>query len=269
MLVNGKVFVVTGGGSGIGREVVLQLLKKGARVAALDMNENSLKETADLAGAYKDKLTTHVVNITDRAAVDKLPEAVIAAHGAVDGLVNVAGIIQKFVFFKDLPMADVEKVMNVNFYGPLNMIKAFLPHLLKRPQANIVDVSSMGAYAPVPGQTIYGASKAALKLFTEGLNSELMSTNVRVTTVYPGAINTNIAANSGVVATAEQSGSAPKIKMTEAPVAGAAIVNGIETDAYRVIIGSDAKMMDFLSRLMPKKSAEIIYKQMASLLPKE
>ena len=268
MNVNGKVFVVTGGGSGIGREVVLLLLKKGARVAALDMNENTLKETAALAGSLKNKMSTHVVNITDRVMVDQLPEAVIAAHGAVDGLINVAGIIQKFVVFKDLSMADVEKVMNVNFYGPLNMTKAFLPYLLKRPQANIVNVSSMGAYAPVPGQTIYGASKAALKLFTEGLNSELMGTNVRVTTVFPGATNTNIAANSGVTATAEQSGNAPKIKMTSAVIAGAEIVKGIEKDAYHVFIGSDAKMMDFLSRLMPKKAAEIIYKQMASLLPK-
>jgi short-subunit dehydrogenase len=268
MIVNGKVFVVTGGGSGIGREVVLLLLKKGGRVAALDINENTLKETASLAGEFKNRLTTHVVNITDRAAVSALPAVILAAHGVVDGLLNIAGIIQRFVLFKDLEYSDIEKVMNVNFYGLINMTKTFLPLLLERPDACIVNVSSMGGYLPVPGQTIYGASKAAVKLFTEGLNSELMSTHVRVTTVFPGAIGTNIAANSGVTIAGGMTAETSKIKMTPAPVAGEVIVDALEKGKYHAFIGNDAKMMDFLSRLMPEKAAGIIYKQMASLLPK-
>jgi short-subunit dehydrogenase len=267
MDVNGKVFVVTGGGDGIGREVVLQLLKKGANVAAVDINPDTLIETAQLAGNPQNELTTHVVNITDKAAVEDLPQAVIAAHGTVDGLVNVAGIIQKFVQFKDLDFAEIERVMNINFWGTLYMVKAFLPHLLKRPEANITNVSSMGGFLPVPGQTIYGASKAAVKLFTEGLNSELHDTNVHVTAVFPGAIGTNIAANSGVTNLGVSTEST-KIKMTAVDEAGAMIVEGIEKNAYRVLIGSDAKMMDFLYRLMPKRAARIIFEQMKSILPK-
>ena len=94
MKTQNKIIVVTGGGNGIGRELVLHLLNKGARVAALDISEAGLKETAELAGDKKDKLSLHVVNITDRAAVEALPEQVIAKHGAVDGVINVAGIIQ-------------------------------------------------------------------------------------------------------------------------------------------------------------------------------
>ena len=204
---------------------------------------------------------------TDKASVEALPQAVMAAHGTVDGVVNVAGIIQKFVQFKDLDFIEIERVMNINFWGTLYMVKAFLPYLIKRPEASITNVSSMGGFLPVPGQTLYGASKAAVKLFTEGLNSELHDTNVHVTVVFPGAIGTNIAANSGVTnlgASAENS----KIKMTPVDAASAAIVEGIEKNAYRVLIGSDAKMMDFFYRLMPRHAARIIYQQMKSILPK-
>lgn len=266
MKVASKVIVVTGGGNGIGRELVLLLLNKGARVAAVDISEKALQETVELAGSQKDRLSTHVVNITDRAAVEALPDAVIAAHKAVDGLINCAGIIQKFVKFKDLPYSEVDRVMNVNFYGTLYMTKTFLPLLLGRPEAHIVNVSSMGGFLPVPGQTVYGASKAAVKLFTEGLYSELTDTNVRVTVVFPGAIGTNIAANSGVSAPGGETASSSKIKVTPPPVAAEEIVKGMENNSFRVLIGSDAKMMDRLYRLMPKRATGIIYNQMRSLL---
>lgn len=268
MNVQGKTIVVTGGGNGMGRELTLRLLKKGARVAAVDINQVSLQETAALAGDHQGKLSTHVLNIMDRDAVSKLPEAVIQAHGAVDGVINNAGVIQRFVRVKDLDFKDIERVLDINFWGVVNVPKAFLPYLLKRPEACIVNVSSMGGFLPVPGQTAYGASKAAVKLFTEGLHSELLDTNVHVSVVFPGAIATNISANSGVTANFESSSSAPaKIKMTTPVAAAEIIVNGIEKNKYHILVGSDAKMMDFLTRLMPERAARLIYSQMRSLLP--
>src|SRR5690606_411475 len=198
MNVRGKVIVVTGAGSGIGRALTHKLLEEGARVAAVDLNEAALRETAELAGGRRDRVSTHVVNVSDRDAVDALPGAVIEAHGAVDGLINNAGIIQPFVRLKDLPYEAIERVVNVNLYGVVYMTKAFLPHLLERPVAHIVNISSMGGFFPVPGQTLYGASKAGVKLLTEGLYAELIDTNVRVTVVFPGAIATNITSNSGL-----------------------------------------------------------------------
>ncbi|HJS18547.1 MAG TPA: SDR family oxidoreductase, partial [Anaerolineales bacterium] len=198
MKLQNKVIVVTGGGNGIGRELILNLLNKGAHAAAVDTNASALQETVELTGSNKDRLSTHIVNITDRDAVAALPEQIISRHGAVDGIINNAGIIQPFVRVNELDYAAIEKVMNVNFYGTLYMTKAFLPHFLKRPEAHIVNVSSMGGFLPVPGQSVYGAAKAAVKLFTEGLHSEILKTNVKVTVVFPGAIGTNIAANSGV-----------------------------------------------------------------------
>jgi NAD(P)-dependent dehydrogenase (short-subunit alcohol dehydrogenase family) len=270
MQTSGKVIVVTGGGNGIGREVVLALLAKGARVAAVDMSDTGLAETASLAAAG-DRLSTHVCNLTDRDAVAGLPHAVDEKHGSVDALINVAGIIQPFVKVNDLDFDAIDRVMDVNFFGLVNITKAFLPVLLARPEAHLVNVSSMGAYAPVPGQTIYGASKAAVQLFTEGLHSELLDTNVHVTTVFPGAIATHIAVNSGIMTEEQEkqqatSSQTKAMKTTPAPVAAATLIAGMERNAYRVFIGSDAKTMDRLRRLMPKRAAKLIFDNMKSLL---
>ncbi|MCC7118404.1 MAG: SDR family NAD(P)-dependent oxidoreductase [Anaerolineales bacterium] len=267
MKVNGKVFVVTGAGSGMGRELTLNLLSKGAKVFGVDMNEKTLQETAQLAGDRKNDLATAVLNVTDQPAVESLPAKVIERFGAVDGLINNAGIIQPFVKFKDLNFEAIERVLHVNLYGVLYMTKAFLPHLLARPAAHIANTSSMGGYLPVPGQTIYGASKAAVKLFTEGLYAELLDTNVKVTLIYPGAIGTNITANSGVAMPGgEPSAKESKFKMLPADQAAEIIVRAMEQDRYHVFVGSDAKFMDFLRRLNAKMATQFIYNQMKSLL---
>lgn len=266
MRANGKTIVVTGGGNGIGRQLVLGLLARGARVAAVDISESALGETVDKAGASASRLSTHVVNITDREAVQALPELVVSAHGGVDGLINCAGIIQPFVKFEDLEYSAIERVMSVNFWGVINMTKAFLPRLKERPAAHVVNVSSMGGFLPVPGQAIYGASKAAVKLFTEALHAEMVGTNVGVTVVFPGAIHTDITQHSGVEAAAETDGSASSYKMTEPEDAARMILDGMERDAYRVTVGPDAAMMDRLSRLAPKFAANTIQKQMKDLL---
>src|SRR5690349_4225957 len=176
MQIADRVFVVTGAGNGIGREVALELLRRGGRVAAADLSDRGLAETVRLAAAADGRLTTHVLDITDRAAVERLPGAVIAAHGQVDGLLNVAGIVQRFARVHELSFEEIERVLAVNFWGVLTMSKVFLPALLARPQASLVNVSSMGALVPVPGQGAYGASKAAVKLLTEGFYAELRGT---------------------------------------------------------------------------------------------
>jgi short-subunit dehydrogenase len=268
MRVQNKVIVVTGGGNGMGRELVLNLLSKGASVAAVDINESALLETVELAGNKKDKVSTHLVNISDREAVTALPDQVISRHGAVDGLINNAGIIQPFVRVNDLDYAAIERVMNVNFYGTLYMTKAFLPYLLKRPEGHITNISSMGGFIPFPGQSLYGASKAAVKLLTEGLHSELLDTKVMVTVVFPGAVGTNIAANSGVGLRpgGENREQQRSMKPLEPGKAAEIIVDGIERNRYRVMVGSDATFLDRFYRLSPERAAHFIFKQMKSLL---
>lgn len=268
MNVQDKVFVVTGAGGGIGGEIVVSLLKRGAKVAAIDMREESLQNFKSKHADSDANLSVHSVNITDRLAVAKLPDEIIKVHGHVDGLVNCAGIVQPFVKINDLDFEAVEKVMDVNFYGTVNMIKAFLPCLLKRPEGYIANVSSMGGFLPVPGQSIYGASKAAVKLLTEGLYAELLDTNVHVSVVYPGATNTHITENSGVkVPTLPlEKGKQKSFPLLPADKAAEIIVIGIEKNKPQIFTGNDSKMMNKLYRLNPVFATKLITNQMQSLL---
>lgn len=258
MLVEDKTIIVTGAGAGMGRAISLELLKRGAQVAGIDINEEALKETKKLAVEFGDNFSTYRVNITDEEAVYALPDKIRANHGHIDGIINNAGIIQPFVDVNDLEMDTIRRVMDINFYGTLYLVKALLPEFLSRPKAHIVNVSSMGGFLPVPGQSIYGASKAAVKLMTEGLHSELKDSNVKVSVVFPGAIKTDITKNSGAERKSSGNQDEKAQKITTPTEAATIIVDGMEADKYRILVGKDAKMMDFLYRLMPKKAAAII-----------
>ncbi len=268
MKLAGKVVVVTGAGSGMGREIALELLRRGARVAAADINPTTLAETATLAGDRAGDLGQFTLNVADRAAVEALPQAVIDRFGAVDGVINCAGIIQPFVRLKDLEYAAIERVFAVNWLGTLYMTKSFLPALVGRPEAHVCNFSSMGGFLPVPGQSVYGASKAAVKLLTEGLHSEMAGTSVRVTVVFPGAVATNITTNSGVPMPAMDAATMAKAQRSTYPADKAArdVLDGMERNSFRVLVGRDAKMMDALYRLSPRRATAFIASQMKDLL---
>jgi short-subunit dehydrogenase len=267
MKVQNKSIVVTGGGSGMGRALVLDLLSRGATVVAIDINGPTLQETVELAGNKKNSLSTFVVDITNKASVEELFSKVVAQHGFVDGIINNAGIIQPFIKVNELKYETIERVMNVNFYGTLYMVKTFLPHLLTRPEAHIVNISSMGGFLPVPGQTVYGASKAAVKLLTEGLYSELLNTHVKVTVVFPGAVNTNITKNSGLSVAPQSNAEARPVKILSSSKAAQIIIDGMENNRYRVLVGKDASFMDIFYRFNPARAARLITKKMKNILP--
>lgn len=258
MELKGKSVVVTGGGAGIGREVARQLIDKGATVHAVDLHTDALEAS--------DRLIPHQLNITDRNALS----ALAGQTGPMDAVVNVAGIVQDFVDIADLDRETFTRVMDVNFWGTVNTVEAFLPGLLSRPEAAVVNVSSMGGLVPVPGQSAYGASKAAVKLFTEGLRTELRKTDVSVSVVFPGGVNTDIAANSGVdVDGADDPEKRAKAAefLTSPQDAASKIVKAVETGKARVIIGKDARLMDTLSRIMPVKTASAMAALMGRLTP--
>ncbi len=248
MKVRGKVILVTGGANGMVRELVLNLVKKGAKVIAVDVNPQGLAETKSIADHYSADIATFVVDITNREMIACLTNDIINSFGQLDGIVNNAGIIQKFCHIKDMPIKDVERVMNINFYGTYNMIDAFLPHLMKRPEAHIVNVCSMGAFLPVPGQSLYGASKAAVRALTEGLMSELKGTHVHVSEVFPGAIKTDIKKNSGLKEDGETAENT-KMKLTLPSEAAATIVKGMEHNKQKIIVGKDCWAMDKFCRI--------------------
>lgn len=262
MKANGKNIIVTGAAAGIGRELAIQLVEKGATVIALDISEEGLNETKRLIG-NDEKISTHVVNMGSREELENFKKEYFEKYDVIDGIINNAGIIQPFTNVENLKVETVDKVMDVNFYGPLFLIQHFLKEMKEREEAHIVNVASMGGFFPFPGQTVYGASKAALKLLTEGLYSELLHTNVKVTLTLPGAIKTDIAKNSG--AEFKSSADSSKMKMLEAKEAARLIIDAMEKNKFKSYVGSDSKMMNLMYKFNDKKAIQYVNKMMAKM----
>jgi short-subunit dehydrogenase len=217
------------------------------------------------AGVARAHLSTHVVDITDRTAVQELPAEVIAVHGAVDGLINNAGIIQPFVPVAELDEATIGRVLDVNLMGTLHMVRAFLPYLAARPEAHLASVSSMGGFFPFPGQTMYGASKAAVRLLTEGLYAELLDTNVQVSVIFPGAVNTGISENSGIeTPPADNAGNLPILSPAKAATI---MIRGIEKNKLHIYVGPDSRLMSLAIKAAPRPAIRFVQKQMRKRLP--
>lgn len=263
MQLEDKVVAVTGAGNGIGRQTALRLLDRGARVALIDLKGDWLEETRALAGTRQDRVSLHVADVTEVATVDALPAAILAEHGQIDGLINVAGIIHRFAPVAELERDEIERVVRVNFWGTVNMCLAFLPELRQRPEAGLVNVSSLSGLIPFAGQTIYSATKGAVKQFSEGLYQELTGTNVAVTTVFPGNISTNLSGNSGVRMI---DAGGRKVRATTPERTAELIVEGVEKGKFRVLVGQDATALDKLVRLAPRWATRMIAKQMKSVL---
>ena len=263
MKLQNKVIVVTGGGNGLGREIVLQLLAKGSKVVAVDINEAALRETKELASKYQHNLTTSRTDITDRLAIEELKERVFDKYKTINGIINNAGIIQPFKKLDELDFDAIDRVMNINFFGMLNMTKIFLPCLLNAPEAHIVNVSSLGGFMPFATQSIYGASKAAIKMLSEVLALELSESNVAVTTIIPGAMYTSIKANSGL---GKESGAGPEGHAANAALspteAASTIIKAIEHNKQEVYIGKDSKSMKIMYKLLPETAKKMIYNKM-------
>ncbi|HPE87239.1 MAG: SDR family oxidoreductase [Bacteroidales bacterium] len=255
--------MVTGAGSGIGRELTLQLVKRGAKVAMVDLHDQGLVEIEERVG--ETNVSKHRMNIADFDMVAKLPEEVIQRHGVLDGIINNAGIIQPFIDVNALDYQTIERIMNVNFYGTVYMTKAILPYLLDRPEAHIANVSSMGGFIAFPGQTIYSASKAAVKIFTEGLYSELKATRVGVTVIHPGAVKTSIMTNSGLDSDNSSESDTAAMKILLADRAAEIMIDAIEKNKFRVMVGKDARMLDLFYRINPRKAVNMIVKKMGKM----
>ncbi len=261
-----KTIIITGAGGGIGGALAKNLLERGAKIVALDRSTDGLR---DLAVQVNDpsRLLSLTIDITKKSEVEKLPARTTKTFPHIDGLINCAGIIQPFATVEKTDYAVIEHVMNVNFFGTLYMTKTFLPLLRSRPQAIICNVSSMGGFLPVPGQSIYGASKAGVKLFTEALWAELQASNISVSVVFPGATNTAIVKNSGVTMPIVSADShRMSAMMLPAEKVAGLIIRGIEKNKLYIYTGKDSRLMSKLYRLNPRRATSLIAKQMRSLL---
>ncbi|GCD78519.1 short-chain dehydrogenase [Thermaurantimonas aggregans] len=262
MKISGKVWAVTGAASGIGLALSREILSRGGKVALIDIADEALRQ-AEKTLNVPSSISIHKADVSDIDRIRELPSEIIQKHGQIDGLVNNAGIIQPFVDFVELPDEKILKILQVNLISVVHLTRIFYPHIKARPEAHLVNVSSMGGVFPFPGQTWYGATKSAVKLLTEGMYAELLNSSIKVTLVIPGAVKTNIVQNSGVSMSTPQP--AKNQKTLTAEEAALKICNAIEKNQFRLLLGREAKMLDVLYRLMPERSIGIIARRMKKI----
>ncbi len=253
-----SVAVVTGAGSGIGRQLAIQLAQSGASLALSDVNQEGLDETAQLLKQFEQKILTHNLDVSDRQSVFDYAEQIQKEFDTVNLVINNAGVALSSGTFSETSIEDFEWLMGINFSGVLYGSKAFLPTLERAQWGHIVNISSLFGLIGVPEQSAYNASKFAVRGLTESLRQELENANSHVscTSVHPGGIKTKIAANARV--SKEPDENMKKLKndfesaaMTTAESAAEQIISAVINNKRRLVIGKDAKVLDWIQRLLP------------------
>lgn len=259
----GRVAVVTGGASGVGRATAERLGDRGCHVALVDIDEAALEKAArDLEGAGV-SVSRHVADVSDAARMERLPSEVIDAHGAVHILVNNAGVSVSATF-EDHTLDDLQWIVGINFWGVVHGCKFFLPLLKEVEEAHIVNISSMFGFIGVPTQSAYCATKYAVKGFSEALWAELQGTSVGVTSIHPGGVRTNIASTMRAYDEEVRSATVAGLERSRPPeVVAKAIVRAIEKDKLRAIVGWEAYAADWFKRVLPVSTHRMVGRFMA------
>ena len=269
----GKVVVITGAGSGIGRALALNLAGRGARLAISDMDTVGLAETARQAEALGAEVKADHLDVTQREAVLAYAGEVRAHFGKINQVYNNAGIAYHGEFEKS-EFKDIEKIMDVDFWGVVNGTKAFLPHLIASGDGHVVNVSSLFGLLSMPGQSAYNSAKFAVRGFTESLRQEMLIAKhpVKVTCVHPGGIKTAIARNATAGPGEDLDTFAKffdqKLARTTPEAAAETIVNGVRKSKPRVLIGADAKFLDAWVRLVGPSYQRVVALVAGRVLPK-
>jgi len=249
MDLNGRVAVITGAAGGMGTGIARALAKRGCHLALVDLHAEPLNTlAAELSGVT---VSVHPTDVSDKAAMLALPEAVLATHGKVNLVVNNAGVtVMKD--FEEHSLEDWEWLMGVNFWGVIYGCHAFLPHLKEQDAGHIVNISSLFGILGVPNQTSYCASKFAVRGFSESLMEELRGSSVGVTVVHPGGVATGIVSNSRAQH-AHKKAKAERAfqKMLSPDIAGEKIVVAVEKDKERLLITKEAFLIDGVRRIAP------------------
>jgi short-subunit dehydrogenase len=256
----GSAAAVTGAASGIGRALALELALRGCDLALADRDEAGLLQVAaEIARSGSRKVTTHRVDVGMRTDIQHFAQAATAAHPGLNILINNAGVALLGAFH-EVDEAQMEWLININFWGVVHGTRAFLPHLARQREAHVVNLSSIFGIIAPPGQTAYCAAKFAVRGFSESLRHELAMAGspVKLSVVHPGGVLTNIVRNSrtgsGITDNARRVESIDRfdaIAKTTPPDAARRIIAGIEKNQPRILIGRDATLMDLLQRFRP------------------
>jgi NADP-dependent 3-hydroxy acid dehydrogenase YdfG len=250
----GKVAVVTGAGSGIGQALAVELGRSGAKLAIGDVDTEGLADTERQLKAIGAPVKADRLDVTERETFLAYADAVNEHFGKVNQIYNNAGI----AYTGDIevcPFKDIERVMDVDYWGVVNGTKAFLPHLIASGDGHVINVSSLFGLFSVPGQAAYNSAKFAVRGFTEALRQEMVLAGhpVAVTTVHPGGIKTAIARNATVAEGLDRDELAKlfdkRLAFTSPQRAARIILDAVRKKRARVLVGADAKVLDALVRL--------------------
>ena len=258
--IRGAAAAVTGAASGIGRALALELAARGCDLALADRDDAGLATlAAEIARSYPQKVTVHGVDVGEPRQIKEFAQAAIADHPGLNIVINNAGVALMGQF-NEIDQAQMDWLMNINFWGVVHGTRAFLPHLGGQREAHIVNLSSIFGIIAPPGQTAYAAAKFAVRGFSEALRHELAlaASPVRLSVVHPGGVATNIARNSrtgsGMTDNARRAQSIERfdaVAKTTPKDAALRIIKGIEKNQPRILIGNDARMMDLVQRFCP------------------
>jgi NAD(P)-dependent dehydrogenase (short-subunit alcohol dehydrogenase family) len=268
----GRVAVVTGAASGIGRCLALALADEGARLALSDVNTVGLAETAALARARGAEVHEQRLDVAQREDVVAYAEQTAQRFGAVHLVVNNAGIALTGDVV-DMGFKDVERILDVDFWGVAHGTMAFLPHLIASGEGTLVNISSLFGLIGMPGHSAYNAAKFAVRGFTEALRQELVISGapVTVTCVHPGGIRTNIARNATAVGGHDAEALSrvfdEKLARTTPERAAEVILRGARRGRARVLVGADAKALDVLQRITGSGYQRVVTMAARRLLP--
>jgi len=265
-----KVAVITGAGSGMGRYLAVLLARAGANIAACEINPAALADTLAMLQDCQVKVSSHILDVADKAAIEALPQQVIAEHGAVDLVFNNAGVTVDSTF-EDMSEDDWDWVFNINLQGVINASRAFLPYLKQRPEAALINTSSIFGMIAMERQSVYHTAKFAVRGFTESLAKEMKNSPVQIHCVHPGHIGTNIVTNARMNKSEESASSMQRLvgkvmglgdSQEELAAffrnngmhpsrAAQIILDGVRKNRSRIMVGADAILMDLSQRLTP------------------
>ena len=264
---NGKVAAITGAGSGIGRQLAVQLAQQGTHLALSDMNEQGLAETLNLIKDYPVQVTLTKLDVADREAVYAWAESSFEEFGQLNLIFNNAGVALASTV-EGMSYEELEWIFNINFWGVVYGTKAFLPYLKQCGEGHIINTSSLFGLTAQPTQSAYNATKFAVRGFTEALRQELdmEQCGVSATSVHPGGIRTNIANAARMSDSIRALGMNPerasrsfnKVLKTPPEEAAKAILDGVKANKARVLIGNDAKILDLVQRITPSHYAQAL-----------
>ena len=270
-----KVSVVTGAGSGMGRYLALNLAQEGSDVVICDINQKALNETEDLIKAYNVSCSSLNLDLREKNNIDTLVEETISNHGKVDLLFNNAGVVTASPFL-EMKESDWDWCNDLNYNSLVYCSRAFLPHLMKESESALVNTSSIFGIITTPNNTVYHATKFAVRGFTESLAMELRDDPIQINCVYPGHIGTNIVLDArfkkeilltngeyakdanGKPLTVEDVGSTFKESGMNPNKAAKIILKGVKKNKRRIFVGLDAKVMEIAQRLSPSHYIRII-----------